>query len=487
MTVTLEKISKRFSLKTVLDSVTAEFREGKIHALVGENGAGKSTLAALISGEKQPTSGVIKLDGEPVLFENRREAAQRGILLVHQRPLLARSITVKENILLGTASSARSRNYIKRLSDLRDHWAPGLNLNAIVQNIGADARFQTALLSALFRTPAVLILDEPSASLDWEQRRLLYADIRMLAETGTAVIVITHSMEEAALFTDTVTVLSRGTVAAHYADSKSFKPGTEGYKDFTIKTAGAIPGRSSFTDGNTYLSFRNITVRPQNRPALFDISFTAFSGGITLIKGLQEAGLGTLENVITGMETARAGGLVTLASGKTKFSINLHKQHLTTALLRGKHSLQAGIVPTDRTFRGANPDLSVGMIVTTYYTGRHPEQYARYLIDKAGIKITPSESAANLSGGMLQRLILARELDRKPPFIIMCEPLQGLDTASSGDLCTLLAAAARQGSAVIVLSATPFPEKTCSSVYKLEGGRIKTGENRCYTKPPDGI
>jgi len=488
MTVTLEHITERFSLKTALDSVSLKFEGGKIHAVVGENGAGKSTLAAILVGDRQPTSGTILLDSSPVVLKTPRQAAEYGIMQVHQRPLLAGCISVRDNILLGTEHTldrsngkpVPKRTILARLAVYADLWAPRLDMKALVNNLGGDQRFFTAILSALCRDPSVLVLDEPSASLNWEQRRLLYANLRSLAQSGLNIIIITHSMREAELYTDTVTVLNRGIVTARYPRSADFVPGSPGYVDFPEENRKATTWKApaEHTTARGAVSFQNVTVRPVDRPALFSISFTARDRELTLIRGLQESGLGTLENVVTGMETTRSTGTFTIyhTHGGTvpeSYTTSLFRHPLTPSVLRNCLHAGVAIIPSNRTFRGSNPQLTVAQILTVHYTGRNPTAYARELILKAGISISPDEPASSLSGGMLQRLILTRELDIKPDFIILCEPLQGLDSVSSTSLCGHLYALAQNGAAVIVLSAAGFPEEICSNIYILRDGKLE--------------
>lgn len=489
MTITLQNISRQFSQKKALDAISTEFAGSKIHALVGENGAGKSTLASILCGDREASSGTLFLDGTPAVFKNPRQAADRGIILVHQRPLLAESISVQENILLGlehcpvsygsfSAKPLTKKEALERLSAYKKQWAPELKLKTLVQNIGGDDRFYTSLLGALCRNPLVLILDEPSSFLNEAQRQHLYKNLRLLAEKGTAIIVITHSMAEARQYCDTVTSLAKGRITARYEHSADFKEGCAGYIDFNThgSTENArILSNPKDNPMKNYISFSDVTVRPVNRPALFNVSFTVKSGCITLIQGLSESGLGTLEDLVTGMILFRSSGKVMLCctSGtaeKTEITIDLSKKILTAAMLRGKNKNIAAIIPSDRTFRAANPDLNVGQILCVYYTGKNPASYAKKLIREADVAIKPEEKGEKLSGGMLQRLILARELDVNPAFLILCEPLQGLDSQAAEDMKSKLSLLAAQGKAVLILSASGFPEQFCQTVYTLSGG-----------------
>lgn len=537
MNIRLEGISKSYTLKTVLDDVDLEFAQGKIHALVGENGAGKSTLAGILSGETQPTKGNIFLDNEKVVFNTSKDAINKGICIVRQRPLVSESITVKENVLLGLNRKIVQKN----ISSLLSEWTVGLSENTLVKNLGGDGRFYTALLCALCRNPKVLILDEPTSMLDFTERDLLYKKLRELSNAGTNIIVITHSMKEARECTDTVTVLNQGKVLRYYEDSRKMTVSGQAGDDLPSESVGqqanvgqpelaghasddlwpTSAGQSTVmeqpingglanslrqpavveqptncghlkseelstvielpTDQNiqtdcalstsSSISFSNITYRPKDRSAIFDISFTVNAGEIVLIHGLQNSGLLTLENIITGMENERCeSGQITIKYGKKIFAHDLSKKIFTANILRNKNILRTAIVSSNKTFRSSNPNISVQEMLTPYYFGKDVRLEAERLIEKSRINVVPEERVSNLSGGMLQKLILTRELNLDPSFIILCEPLQGLDVEKSKEMCALLQSLSKEGKAILVLSSEEFPHFICSKALVIEGG-----------------
>ena len=470
MDVALEHISKRYLHKTVLEDLSLVFQGGMIHALLGENGAGKSTTAAVLSGALEPDGGTILIDGKAVRFSSPRDALRAGIVCVRQRPLIADGISVWENILLGTEYGAAGKTLKKgeifsRAELLKSKWAPHLNFRALAAHIGGDERFYTALISALIREPLMLILDEPSALLDREQRLSLYANIRELADKGMNVIVITHIMQEASRYTDTITVLQKGKGAEHYERSALYVP--------KIKSEAAQLHTVRTEKSGDCISFEHIGVRPKKRPALFDVSFTAKSGCITLIEGLPESGLGTLENVVTGMESARTEGLCRIKTGERSLCVDFKSGKWTPYFLRIEAKLRTAIIPSDRTFRASNPGLSIEQLLCAMYGGKSADEYATRLIEKAKVSIRPDEKASALSGGMLQRLILAREFENDPNLIIACEPLQGLDGKAAEHTQKLLLNFACRGAVVIVLSSSEFPKALCAAHYVLEGGALR--------------
>ncbi|MCR5288542.1 MAG: ATP-binding cassette domain-containing protein [Treponema sp.] len=472
MTITLESISKIYTRKTALLHINTTFSGGAIHSIVGENGAGKSTLAKILCGDISPTNGKILLDGQPVTLKNQHDAIKLGIVTVRQRPLLADSITVQENIFLGSDVFEKKQNFLDHLHTLHQKWAPQLTLSSFVYNIGGDDRFYTALLSALCRNPKVLLLDEPTSLLNDNQRITLYTNLRDLARTGVNIIIITHSMDEATNYSDTVTVLEKGTIQAFYSNSKAFNKGSPGYITFdTLKDPITAPShKNAEFDQKTEkkLSFSHITVKPLKRPALSDISFSVTKGQLILIQGLTEDGLDTLEHLVTGMEESPCKGSV--RCGTT--TINLAQKPLTPRILRDRSGICAAIIPSNRTFRGSNPHLTVEQIASVYTSAQQAHVHAQELIKKANIIITPEELGANLSGGMLQRLIIERELATNPDFLILTEPLQGIDSKRAGDIYNRLVSLVHRGTGVLVLTTADFPTSQCDAIYKLHRGKL---------------
>lgn len=286
MTLELRQICLHFSKKTVLNKLSLCFNEGQLHALLGENGAGKSTAANIICGELPPDSGTILIDGKPVVFRTPKDAIQNGICYVHQRPMLADYITVKENLLLGLN---KEQKFL--LKTEAEKWLPEVNLNSLVLKHGADTRFFIALTSALIKKPKILILDEPSALLDDNQRIFLFEKLRLLAGDGMNIIIITHNYDEAEKYCDTIDYLEEGKLLNNYS------------------TAKAQPARFSDSTG----------------------------GRITLIKGLAEDGLDKLEKSLIKMrsnhEFAFKTALIPTDRKFTGSSPNLTiEQMLTSAL-----------------------------------------------------------------------------------------------------------------------------------------------------------
>jgi len=455
MTIELKDICMRFSHKNVLEGVNITFNEGKIHALIGDNGAGKSTLANILSGELKASSGKILIDGQEVILKNSRQAIQKGIAYVHQTPVLAEAISIKENLLLGL-----SRNNRREFDILSKCWLKDFESTKLVKDVGADTKFLVALMSALLKNPSFLILDEPTALLDEEQRDFLFERLTNLAKSGLTILIITHNFDEAEKYCDSIVRLEDGKII-DFLDSKQAK---------------LTPGLKKNSKNLLKLHFEDLSARPQNMPPIFKATFSAGEGDIVLIKGLPEDGLLTLENLISGFYNEACEGNVYI----TKKDEQLFKCQLKSKLysirrlreglrLSDGSLLKAGIIPTDRKNRASNPKLTIEELIKAEDDKLNPKEIIRL----AAIDILPEEKAINLSGGMLQRLILTRELYNKPKLLILCQPLQGLDVKACETICEKIVKAADEGSIVIILSASDFTSALCTKKYILSNGKLE--------------
>ncbi len=360
--LSLKDICVNYSYKTVLSGVSLNFEAGKIYSLLGENGAGKSTLAHVICGDIQPTKGSIYLNQKKLKIRNPKDAIRNGIVCVHQRPLLAPSISIRDNLRIGIKHKMTS--FIPNFTKI---WLPGRELSETVKNISEEEVFNASLTGALLKSPSVLILDEPPF--------LNAQKIRKLAESGIIIIIITHSFKEAIEKSDEVVLLKDGNVL----EKRLAKEVTEEY----IKEK------------------------------LFGLTQT-----ITLPDFIEEKDI-TEEEVMK-------------LRGKNKFT---------------------GYIPSDRTFRASNPDLNIFQLCTAYHTDKKQkelEEYSKKLLEKADVNIRLYEKARSLSGGMLQRLILERELAENPKELYLFDPTHGLDAEATERLYSRLQVLAKKGMKIII-------------------------------------
>ena len=466
MEIRLENVSKAYPFKTALCGVSATFQAGKIHALLGENGAGKSTLAKIISGRIKMSDGRLFVDGAETYFSSPKDALKKGIAEVQQRPLLSFSLTAKQNILLSCKSffSYGSTQFNKRLLEVKEKWAPKLNLDQKIKDTGGAEHFFTGLLCALIKDWNCLILDEPSSFLTPEERKSLFLHLREEAQGGKTIILITHSKTEALNYSDTITLLQKGKLAGFFPNTKLYTSQVAAKQDIggERRSADKTPKGSM-----PCIRFTNASCIPARQAAVRGITLCANYGEITAVASSNEASFVTFENFITGMSKAKCSGKVDFLTrekdGTSQEEKEFSAKKYKSAFLR-KNNI--AIVSSNKTFRASNPELSVEQMLSIF--GGNPDE----LIKKAGVSITKKEKCSSLSGGMLQRLVLERELSINPPLVILCNPMQGLDVSAQSSLCKRIESIAKEGAAVLVIGSHDFPMTLCSKVYSLQNGRI---------------
>ena len=372
----LDNIQVRYSYKTVLKDVSLEFNAGNVYALLGENGAGKSTLAHVICGDILPTGGSIYLNQKKLKIRKPKDAIKSGIVCVHQRPLLAPSLSIRDNLRIGI-----SHEMTKRIPELTQKWLPGRDLSELVQNLSEQEAFNTSLTGALLKSPCVLILDEPPF-LDTQK-------IRALAQSGLIILIITHSFKEAIEKSDEVVLLKDGSVLEKTPASQ--------------------------------LTEEDI------RQKLFGLTKT-----ITTPDFIEEKEI-TEEEVLN---------LRRKLSGSSPKMTNITSPKMTI-----------GYIPSDKTFRASNPNLTIFQLCSAYHTGEKQkalEEYSQGLLKKAEVNIRLYEKALCLSGGMLQRLILERELAENPQELYLFDPTHGLDVEATERLYARLEGLAKNGTKIII-------------------------------------
>ena len=469
MKIKVHGLCKEYLLKNALKDVSLEFEGGKLHAILGQNGAGKSTFSKILSGNIRPSSGDIFLDDKKVFFKCPRDALKHSIALVNQTPFLATELSAKENINLILKGKKVSS---VEITDLKNKWCPHLNLNAKVKDLGGNFRFYTSLLGILLRKTNCIILDEPSAFLEADERKNLYENLRCLCNEGKLIIVITHSKAEAGRWADTVTIFNEGKVFHHFESSKEYNAYLKYLEENKIEKINSLPHQMMDVKVTPCLIAEKIKVKPKNKALFYSDSLKINYGEITVLSGMGQAALSTAEDFFSGLQEENISGLITFfdktcENKKNKIiKINLKSKKFNSTFLR-KH--KAAIVPSDRNYRAANPQLTVEEILNVYKKWPS-KKFTWDLIKKADVKITPYEKVSALSGGMLQRLILERELSLNPSLIILANPMQGLDIDAQGNLCHRLLELKNEGKAIFIIGSLDFPLSLCQRVYALEDG-----------------
>ncbi|HZK19152.1 MAG TPA: ATP-binding cassette domain-containing protein, partial [Treponemataceae bacterium] len=432
MKIQLDTLIKRYPQKNILNGISFEFQSGKIYCLLGENGAGKSTLAKIIAGKIKPDAGEIRINKKTVCFSCPADAQKHKIQMVAQNPLISESLTVYENSMLGNEGSKKSMHILNALV-CKDKNMLGLTPPSLVRyghQLSAPERFITSLLSSLIAQPDFLILDEPGSTLNMAQRKSLYSYLQKRANEGLGILIISHNKKECMVIADIVLELKNGTIQK------------ENTRFIHTKPSHLTHIKNLDTQTNTVLKIHNATARPVNQTALFNISFAVQSKSITVICGERENGLETLENIITGMCQIKKSSARFMLFEKTVIK-------LTPRLLRQE---KVAIIPFDRNYRASNPNLTILQMLSVHYTGKIKGQktYAQKIIDTAKVSIHLEDKVSTLSGGMLQRLIVCRELATKPRFLILSSPTRGMDTKSEHEFSSLVIKLVKNGTTILL-------------------------------------
>jgi len=456
LAVEMRGIVKRFPGVVANDGVDFDVRRGEVHALLGENGAGKSTLMNVLDGLYRPDAGEIRVTGQAVDLRSPRDAIAAGIGMVHQHFALVPTQTVTENVLLGLGEPRFRMDigrYDGRIAELADRHGLGVDPQARIWQLSVGEQQRVEILKLLYRGARILILDEPTAVLAPQEAQELFRTLRAMVAEGASVVFISHKLAEVTQIADRVTVMRRGKVTA---------AGVPATGTTRADLARLIVGRdvleviekAPFDPGPVVLAVHDVEAQgDRGLPALRGVSFDVRAGEILGVAGVAGNGQSELAQVLTGLRRC-TGGTVTvngveIGNRTPREVIDQHIAH----------------VPEDRTGVGTAPDLSIAdnLIMKSY---RDAPVARRWSIDTGAVRrfatrlresysiAAPSieTEARLLSGGNLQRLILAREIASNPRLLIAVQPTRGLDVGAIATVHRLLLDQRAAGSATVLIS-----------------------------------
>jgi len=487
--VEMKGIVKRFPVVLANDHVDFELRAGEIHALLGENGAGKSTLMNVLAGLYKQDAGIIKVNGETLEFSSPRDAINAGIGMVHQHFMLVPSQTVTENILLGLDEPPfrmRLTEFDKKVADLGDKIGLKVDPRAKIWQLSVGEQQRVELLKMLYRGANVLIMDEPTAVLAPQEIEILFDTLRAMIAQGKSVIFISHKLQEVTAIADRVSVLRRGVATASGVPAKGVS---------RQELARLMVGRDVvfFVDkkpskpGDVILDVKDVHAEnDKGLPSLRGLSLNVRGGEIVGIAGVAGNGQIELSQVIAGLRKCTGGEVF----------LNGNRVSNRETLYGIEHGMS--YVPEDRTHVGSSPNLSVtdNVIMKNY---RKPPISKGGLLDmnaattfakelKAAYDIivpTVNTPVRLLSGGNLQRVILAREISGRPNFMVAVQPTRGLDVGAIEGVHRLLLAQRQAGAAVLLISEELEELLALSDrIYIIYEGKIM-GELKVKTFEPD--
>lgn len=450
--VAMHGITKRFPGVLANDKVDLTVEKGEIHALLGENGAGKSTLMNVLSGLYLQDEGYIEINGEPVVFNSPRDAIQAGVGMVHQHFMLVPSQTVAENMILGRRSVGwrlRPRTIAAEVKAVSEEYGLPIDPQAKIWQLSVGEQQRVEIVKMLYRGASILILDEPTAVLTPQEVDELFRNLRQMTAAGATIIIISHKLDEVLSIADRITVLRGGqavdTVYARDVDKPTLASLMVGREVlFRLEKQASTPG-------DVQLLLEGIEAdNDKGLPVLKGLDLTVRQGEIVGVAGVAGNGQKELTEVIYGMRPITAGELH--ISGELSVTLD------TYAMI----DMGVAYVPEDRSSTGSAPNLSVGenLSLKSYRQNQGPfvnqkelDTTAVSLIERYQIS-TPSATtpARKLSGGNLQKLILARETSTSPRIIMAAYPSRGLDVGAIENVQRILLEERDKGAAILLIS-----------------------------------
>ena len=455
--VEMLNITKEYTRVIANNNVTLIVKKGEIHGLVGENGAGKSTIMNLLYGMDRPNSGVIKVNEKAVSLSSPRDAIKLGIGMVHQHFMLAPTLSVIENIILGKAPKkflmADINKAKEEVRQILDKYSFELDLDAKVYQLSIGQMQRVEIVKALYRGADILILDEPTAVLTPQEVVELIHIMKQLKKQGCTIIIITHKLKEVMAATDSITVMRKGSVTGTLETKNTNERELANLmvgREVNLKIE-KTPSKSN----EIVLQINKINVVDQRgRLAVKDITFHVNRGEILGVCGVEGNGQSELINAIT--------GLCPVVSG----TIKVFDNEIQDLSVRKRREKKMSHIPEDRLKVGSAKTCTIkeNLILDNYYNKEFSSHgflkkeaikaHAEQLIERFSIKVPDSNYAlGTLSGGNMQKVILAREIDADPDILITAQPTRGVDIGAIEYIRKELVKLKEEGKAILLISA----------------------------------
>lgn len=453
--VSMRGIVKRFPGVVASDGVDFEALPGEVHALLGENGAGKSTLMNILSGLYAPDAGEIRLSGQPIALHSPRDAITHGIGMVHQHFMLVEMHTVAENVILGLDDPRfflNRRKIEQNVADLSKRYGMRVDPGARIWQLSVGEQQRVEILKMLYRGAKILILDEPTAVLTPQEVEELFATLRQMTAEGKTVIFISHKLEEVMAISDRITVLRAGKLVATVRKQDTSAP--ELAKMMVGREVLLRVEKEEREPGEVVLDVDALCAdNDKGLPALRNVSFSIRSGEILGVAGVAGNGQRELAEVINGLRKTTAG------------SVSILECDVTNCSPRKIIGERVGHIPEDRLGMGLVPNLSVSdnvimksykkkpISVGPFLSGSAVVKFARQLVERFKIAAPTVQTPVRLlSGGNLQKTLLAREISISPRLMVAMHPTRGLDIGATEAVQKLLLEQRKEGAALLLIS-----------------------------------
>ncbi|MDD4796321.1 MAG: ABC transporter ATP-binding protein [Eubacteriales bacterium] len=454
-TVVLKGITKAFPGVMANENVDFTAYKGEIHALLGENGAGKSTLMNILAGLYRQDKGEMIIEGNRVEFHSPADAIKAGIGMIHQHFKLVENFTVAENVALGhenTRFFVNKKNIARDITAVAEANDIELDMSAYVWQLSVGEQQRVEILKMLYRNARILILDEPTAVLTPQESTRLFDTLREMAKNGCTIIIITHKLVEVCDVAHRVTVMRQGKLSGiAQGEEISYQSLTGMMMSENIRLDGKVPAGKAAA---AVLEVKDLFVRGfKGVQAVDGLSFTLHSGEILGVAGVAGNGQRELAEAVSGIRGIQSGQVL------------LGDADVTCASVRARIDKGLAFVPEDRMDTGlvGNMNLADNLLLRSYWnaenntvTGIHYARMAEKVdqaIEQYEIAVGNKKAPVRLmSGGNLQKVVLARELALSPSVIVAAYPVRGLDIGATELIYTLLLRERDRGAGVLLLS-----------------------------------
>jgi general nucleoside transport system ATP-binding protein len=471
----IEGLTKAYPGVVANSDVSFSIKPGEVHALLGENGAGKSTLVKMIYGLVRPDSGQMALRGIAYAPTKPSQARSLGVAMVFQHFSLFEALNVAENVALGMENPPPMRQLAQRIREVSQEYGLPLDPGRLVGDLSAGERQRVEIIRCLLQDPKLLIMDEPTSVLTPQEVEILFRTLRQLSAEGTAILYISHKLEEIRALCDAATILRRGKVVA------TCIPSEKSARELAELMVGQVltpPARAARALGDVALELSDLSLKSNNPfgTSLKKISFALRRGEVLGIAGV--AGNGQDELLLC------LSGELTTAPGKVKLC-GKDVGHMGP---NARRALGLVAAPEERLGHAAAPDMTLtenallsgavrkGFLTSGFIDWKAAEGFAQEIITGFDVRTPGTHVAARaLSGGNLQKFVIGREILQDPAVIVVNQPTWGVDAAAAAAIRQALLDMAAKGAAVVVIS-QDLDEllEVADSFAALNEGRLTT-------------
>jgi galactofuranose transport system ATP-binding protein len=474
-------VTKHFSGVVALEDVSFALEPGEVHALVGENGAGKSTLIKVLTGVHRPDEGEVRFDGEPVSFSSPRAAQDAGISTIYQEIDLIPLRTVAQNIFLGREPRTKlgltdPRRMRRESAEVLERYGLDVDPNRTVRSLGLGIQQMVAIAKAVSREAKVVIMDEPTSSLEGREVQRLFDVIGRLRDDGVAVLYVSHRLDELYELCERVTVLRDGRLV--HTGALDELPRLELIAQMLGREVAEVEEQEAHVhhgngDGATAGEEPILVARElSDRPALHGVSVEVRRGETVGLAGLMGSGRTETAKAIFGAEPPD-DGTVEIEERPVKLRSPADAVPAGLAFLpedRKADGIFPGLSIRENIIAAALPQLSKRGVVSRAAANKLVDTFMERLNIKAS---SPDQPVGELSGGNQQKVLLARCLCTEPKILILDEPTRGIDVGAKAEVQGLISELSEQGLAVLMISSEPEEVvRACDRVVVLHDGAV---------------